>query len=333
MNICFFVCSTKLGGLEKVLIELSNKISKKHKTLVIVPRGTEYKKLFASNVILYEYHSKDSRYNLFLYLELLKRINKFKADIVHTHAVKASNIFFKINYLLKNIVHIGTKHNPRKGKIFSKIKYVTAVSDDVSKSIKNNKSKIIYNGVTPIEIKEVKNNKIFTINAIGRLDKIKGFDKLISEVAKTKSNFVLNIVGDGEEYQSLNDLIIKLKLEEKVKLVGFKTDIPQLLANSDLVIMTSLSEGFSLVMVESLFYSKLFVSTRVSGCKDILSDKLLINDFDIAEKIDDIINNYELYTNEYSNIKKKYKEKFLLSNIVNEYLEYYEEVIESERKC
>ena len=77
------------------------------------------------------------------------------------------------------LIHVATKHNARKGKIFNKIKYVTAVSDDVAKSIQNDNVEIIYNGIEPLNIESsLCENKVFTISAIGRLDKIKGFDIL-----------------------------------------------------------------------------------------------------------------------------------------------------------
>lgn len=71
--------------------------------------------------------------------------------------------------LLQNII-------ARKGKIFNKIKYVTAVSNDSAKTIKKMiMLKIIYNGIQALEIKDnTQKMKFSTITAIGRLDKIKG---------------------------------------------------------------------------------------------------------------------------------------------------------------
>ena len=87
--------------------------------------------------------------------------------------------------------------------------------------IKNDNVKIIYNGIQTLEIKNnTQRNEIFTITAIGRLDKIKGFDTLIKEFSKIKNSAILQIVGDGEEYNNLNSLIKELSLENKVSLLG-----------------------------------------------------------------------------------------------------------------
>ena len=332
MNICYFTCSTKYGGLEKVTVDISNSISLHNNVIVLVPNGCQYKDKFSQNITLIEYKSLDRRLNPFLYLEIYFILKKYKIDLVHTHASKATQIFYYLNKFMK-IIHIATKHNARKGKIFNKIKYVTAVSNDAAKTIKNDKVKIIYNGIQALEIKNNKpKNEVFTITAIGRLDKIKGFDILIKEFLKIKNSAILQIVGEGEEYNNLNSLIKELSLENKVSLLGFRKDIPEIINSSDLVVMPSLSEGFSIVMIESIFYAKVFISRKVSGCKDILTSKLLIEDFNIALKIDEVINNYEEYTNEFSQIRSKYKDKFTLENISKEYYSYYLNILEIERR-
>ena len=332
MNICYFTCSTKYGGLEKVTVDISNSISLNNNVIVLVPNGCQYKDKFSQNITLIEYKSLDRRLNPFLYLEIYFILKKYKIDLVHTHASKATQIFYYLNKFMK-LIHVATKHNARKGKIFNKIKYVTAVSNDSAKTIKNDNVKVIYNGIQVLEIKDnTQKNEVFTITAIGRLDKIKGFDTLIKEFSKIKNSAILQIVGEGEEYNNLNSLIKELSLENKVSLLGFRKDIPTIINSSDLVVMSSLSEGFSIVMIESIFYAKVFISTKVSGCKDVLSSKLLIEDFNIASKIDEVIDNYQEFMCEFSELRNKYKDKFTLENISKEYLDYYSYILEIERR-
>lgn len=332
MNICYFTCSTKYGGLEKVTVDISNSISLNNNVIVLVPNGCQYKDKFSQNINLIEYKSLDRRLNPFLYLEVYFILKKYKIDLVHTHASKATQIFYYLNKFMK-LIHVATKHNARKGKIFNKIKYVTTVSNDAAKTIKNDNVKIIYNGIQALEIKDnAQKNEVFTITAIGRLDKIKGFDILIKEFSKIKNSAILQIIGEGEEYNNLNNLIKELSLENKVNLLGFRKDIPTIINNSDLVVMSSLSEGFSIVMIESIFYAKVFISTKVSGCKDVLSSKLLIEDFNIASKIDEVIDNYQEFMCEFLELRNKYKDKFTLENISKEYFEYYLNILELERR-
>lgn len=333
LNICHFIASKGLGRGE-FYIDLVNEIVENTEgiTTILIPVGSKYLNRINNKINVIEYKSKDSRTNPLLYIELYNIFRKNNFDIVHTHFAKSTEIFFRLNKIL-NIIHIATKHNPRKGKIFNKIKYVTAVSDDVAKSILKDNVKIIYNGIKPVLLEESKKNEIFTIRAIGRLDKIKGFDKLIKDFSNIKKECKLEIVGYGEEYSELKKLVKDLKLEDKVNLLGFREDIPSLIKSSDMVVMSSISEGFSIVMIESIFYAKLFISTKVSGCRDLLPQSLLIENFEISKKITEIMENIDYYYKEFGKVKIKYQQELLLKNVVVKYLDYYEKVIKIENSC
>jgi len=325
MKICHFISSKGIGRGE-FYVDLVNELSKSQDIYLLIPKNAKFLHRVTSTINIIEYTSIDSRNNPFLYIELFKIFKKYTFDIVHTHFAKSSEIFFRLNKILKTL-HVATKHNPRKGSIFNKLTNVTAVSDDVAQSIKGY-STIIYNGINPIELKNIHKNDVFTVVAIGRLDKIKGFDTLIKESVKIKNEFKLNVVGDGDEKENLQNIIDNLKLNDKVELLGFKENIPEIINNADLVIMTSISEGFSIVMLESLFYAKVFISTRVSGCKDILTDDLLIsNSEEISKKIDDVIKNYQTYQNSFSKIQNLNRKKFILKNIALEYISYYKDYV------
>jgi hypothetical protein len=83
-----------------------------------------------------------------LYLELLWFFIRKKPHIIHTHSAKATELVYIIRYFI-SALHVATKHNARKGRIFNKIRHVTAVSQEVQKSISPTLATIIYNGITP----------------------------------------------------------------------------------------------------------------------------------------------------------------------------------------
>ena len=324
MKIMHFISSRGMGRGE-VYIDLVNELSKNITITLLIPKNALYKKRIHSSIEIIEYHAYNSRNNPLLLLELWWKIKKNKPDMVHTHFVKASKIFKLLNNLLK-IPHIATKHNPRKGKVFNTLPHVIAVSKGVKESIKNNNVDIIYNGVNPIETLAQKKNKIFTLLAVGRLDKIKGYDILINECSKLNFPFQLHIVGDGEERDHLEKLIKKLNLDEQIKLLGFREEIPQLMRNADVVVMSSHSEGFSLVMVESLFYANLFISTKVSGAIEILDDEFLYEHKSFSEKISNIYKNYNNYVDKYTHLKESKKNYLLLSEISQKHIDLYKKL-------
>lgn len=331
MKICHFISSRGLGQGE-FYIDLVNELCKmEHEISLLIPKNSKYIHRIDPRILVIEYHSKDTRNNPFLLIEVYQKIKQLAPDIVHTHFAKSSEIFYLINKILK-IPHIATKHNPRKGKIFNKLQHVTAVAKDVAKSI-SVPSKIIHNGLSPVQVTPTyRTNEKFTITAIGRLDKIKGFDILIKEMKKVKYDCILNIIGDGDEYQNLQNIIHEYNLEDRVNLLGFIKEIPSVMANSDLVLMSSHSEGFSLVLIESIFYANVFISTKVSGCKDVLSNDLLIDSFEIADKVNNVIENYDTFYHSFKKIKESNQDRFLLNTVAKQYIQYYRSVLTQTRK-
>lgn len=328
MKVCHFISSIGLGRGE-FYIDLVNELSQHAKLYLLIPQNAKFLHRINSRITVIEYQAKDTRLNPFLLIEIYKHLKTIQPDIVHTHFAKATEIFYWINKIL-GFKHIATKHNPRKGKIFNKIAYVTAVSKKVAQSIQNENVKVIYNGLIPLNIQpQSKQNAIFTLCCVGRLDKIKGYDILIQECSKLSFDFVLNIIGDGDEKENLSKLIQELKLEDKVFLCGFREDIETIMSCSDLVVISSHSEGFSLVMVEALFYAPMLISTRVSGAIEILSNTFLIDGFHIADKINMLHTHYNDFRIEFDTLRDRTKNNFLLSHIALEYIDYYHEVLQN----
>lgn len=102
---------------------------------------------------------------------------------------------------------------------------------------------------------------------VGRLIEVKNhkFSLEIAEKLKEKHvDFTLYIIGDGPLNMALSKEIEDKSLSEEIKLLGLRTDITELMAGADFMIMPSLSEGFPVVLVES----------QVVGLPTIVSEKV-----------------------------------------------------------
>ena len=326
MKVLQFIASNGWGGAEKSFVELCNELQKSIQIEVVLFDENQIEERLDPNIKIYRLSSGSDRHNPFLYLEFLKLIRKIKPDIVHTHAAKASEIIYNLNKLVP-VKQVATKRNPRKGSIFNKIDHVIAISQDVVKSISKEDVNVIYNGLLPVSnIAKQSANPVFTLLSVGRLDKIKGFDILIKEVSKLEFPFHLNIVGEGEERKNLETLIMDLGLSEKVSLLGYREDIPSLIASADLVVISSHSEGFGRVVVETLFYGKLIISTKVGISIEILPEELLIDNFEIAKKIDTIYNNTQHYNALFTQLKETRTQEFLVENCIQKHIGFYEKI-------
>lgn len=319
MKICYFSCSSIYGGVEKIVVDSLNEISKYYECALIVPNGCRYKDKISSNVKIIEYKSYDKRYNPFLYLEVLNVIKNY--DIVHTHGAKATQIIYLLNKIFP-FIHVATKHNTRKGKIFNKIKNLISVSSEVAKTIAHS-SKVLYFGIQKNENLNFEKSKVFTILTVGRLDPIKGFDRLIEEVSKLEFDFRLNIIGEGSQKEKLEKLIIDNNLQNKVSLLGFKNNIPEYLASSHLQVISSLTEGLPLTLIEGIMNSSVIISTPVGGIVEVLDKDYLVKIEDFSTKITQIHKNYENICIDFKSKHEHLKQKFDFNDYSKSLIEYY----------
>lgn len=89
---------------------------------------------------------------------------------------------------------------------------------------------------------------------VGRLEVVKNpfFSLKLAENLKSKNiDFKLFFVGQGSLKDNIEDDIKNKKLSDCVKLLGVRSDIPELMAGADVLLMPSFHEGFPVVLVES----------------------------------------------------------------------------------
>lgn len=96
------------------------------------------------------------------------------------------------------------------------------------------------------------NNIIF----VGRLSREKGVMRLLriwKKISKKFPNYTLSIYGDGNEKIEMENFI-KAQSINNVKFMGFISDLKSIYINADLLCMTSDTEGFGMVLIESMYF-------------------------------------------------------------------------------
>lgn len=110
----------------------------------------------------------------------------------------------------------------------------------------------------------------------GRFDPIKNCRSMVNAfriVAQRHPDWILKLYGEGNEYQSLKNQISELGLENNVLLMGFTKDIMNAYRQSSISLLSSLSEGFALVIVEAMECGVPVVSYQCPyGPKDLISE-------------------------------------------------------------
>lgn len=111
--------------------------------------------------------------------------------------------------------------------------------------------------------------------AVGSLIKRKGFDLLISAFAKTgltKASWSLQIIGNGEERQQLENQIKELGLEDNITLAGQKTkdEIISMLKSAEVFALPSRMETFGVVYIEALALGLPVIATPCGGPEEFV---------------------------------------------------------------
>ena len=109
---------------------------------------------------------------------------------------------------------------------------------------------------------------------------------IFSEIKEENPEIKLVCVGDGVTFQSIKHQIKNQNLENSVFLLGFRKDIPELLAQADCFVLASKIEGVPGVILEAASQRVPTVATNVGGVPEVLVNGktgFIIDDFDKKE--------------------------------------------------
>ena len=153
-------------------------------------------------------------------------------------------------------------------------------------------------------------------------------DIIIKATSLLNFDFKLSLYGRGEQEEELRQLIDDLNLRDKVVIVGFVDNLNDYLFSSDVQIIASIFEPYGLTAIDGIYYSKVLLSTKTGICEQILDDELLFetNPESLANKLEDVYNNYKKYVDLFSKIKDT-KEDYSIEKMVKQYVEAYKSLI------
>ncbi|WP_313373403.1 glycosyltransferase family 4 protein [Chishuiella sp.] len=195
----------------------------------------------------------------------------------------------------------------------------------------------VINIANPLTINPIKaDSKIKKVLAVGRFTDQKGFDYLIdawSIVNQKMIDWKLDIYGDGELKNNLQNQINKLNLENSITLNKPRKDINKVFAEHSVFALSSRFEGFPLVLIEALSSGLAPVAFECkNGPKQMLGDSdlalFLVKPYDVNEFAEKLI---ELMSNEELRIKMseeaiRVSEKYKLENIMKIWEDTFEKL-------
>lgn len=107
---------------------------------------------------------------------------------------------------------------------------------------------------------EFQKNQMLALLALAQIDDVQ------------RRKLLLLFAGAGEDENLLRGLARALNVSERVRFLGFRKDVPSLLAGADLLLMTSWFEGMPLALLEAMIAGVPIVSTPWIGARNMLGD-------------------------------------------------------------
>ncbi|HZU37761.1 MAG TPA: GT4 family glycosyltransferase PelF [Gemmataceae bacterium] len=113
------------------------------------------------------------------------------------------------------------------------------------------------------------------IALVARLDYLKDHATAIRTMARLAPRCPrakLLLVGEGPQRPHIEEAIRALNVSTQVQLLGYRRDIPQVLAAADIFLLTSISEGIPLTVIEAMAAGLPVVATRVGGLAEVVEE-------------------------------------------------------------
>ena len=335
-------CTYKI--IDKPAFYLDSKIKVKYLTDV-KPNENEWKKTIKEkNIFKFIKESFYSVKVLYLRKRTMKAyIKNTDSKIIISSRYLFNNILSK--YSKKDVLKIGWEHNHPHGnmkyanKIAKSVKnldYLVLVSKNLQslyqERLNNSKCKCVY--IPNIVDENDKSSNLLSKNlvSVGRLSKEKGFMDLLiifNKILKKYPDYKLNIIGDGEEKEKLENYIKENNLEKNVIMHGFqnKDYINNILLDSMVYLMTSFTESFGIVIIEAMSYGIPCVAfSSAEGAEELIENGkngYLIDDRNIDEyvkKVEFLMDNVKERKKMQNNCINKANE-FLGKNVVKKWFE------------
>jgi glycosyltransferase involved in cell wall biosynthesis len=296
IRVVHLVLSLNIGGLEKVVYDLTRHADRENFPASVICLGEvgALESDFQSAGVEVEglkVHGQGALRNI---RALVRRLRQIKPDVIHTHNA-AAHIVGAIAAKLGGVpVVVNTRHgkhvvtgwrnflgNRLATRLTDRMVAVSGSTAEIALAadrIPQSRLAIIRNGVD-LELYRQSGGapRARTGTAIhaARLDNATKDQptllRAVRLVVDREPGFTIDIVGDGADRQALEALCDELQLRSHVRFLGFRSDVHALLPQADLFVLSSVTEGLPMTLLEASAAGLAIVSTDVGGISELVS--------------------------------------------------------------
>ena len=365
MRILQVITSLDMGGAETLVVNLIPRLQALGNTVDLcifngkeTPLNQRLRKESPQTKI---YALGHGVYNPLYILKLIKIMRNY--DIVHTHN-SSPQLFVAIASLFNSPKLVSTEHNtsnrkrnwkwyrPIESWMYSRYNHVICISKIAEEKLReymggkwlvesSNRYKsitTINNGIDVNTISEAEPCKELldlkesrkSILMVAGFRKQKNQDTIIRALTLLdKEKYEIWFAGIGERMEEVKQLALSLGVCERVRFLGLRTDIPNVLRAADVIVMSSHWEGLSLSNVEGMSAHKPFIASDVNGLKEVTKGYGILFPHEdekvLAEEINRLASD-EVYYNEIAERCYNRALEFDISNTVSGYADVYKSI-------
>ncbi len=297
IRIFYIITELDIGGAESMLFELVQCIDKNKFTPEVgclKGEGVVGKKLEACGIKVKYFHI-EKPWHIYKLANVISFLRQGHFNILHSylfHANIVGRICGKLSGIPIILSSIRVCEQERRYHLWMDriTNWMVNLEICVSKKVKNftiekanipeHKLEVIENGIPYSFLDAItscrnKKSHSLVVGTVARLSEQKGIKYLLyaaKRVTEQFSDITFTIVGKGPLASQLKELSIKLGISSKVKFLGFRNDIPELLSVIDIFVLPSLWEGMPNVVLEAMSAGKPVIATDTGGSKDIIDN-------------------------------------------------------------
>jgi L-malate glycosyltransferase len=299
MNIMIFDATPHWSGGANRIFLYSKELKKRGHSVTVccLPESGLASRISEENIPVYTLKPK-SDINLLIVPKIVRLIKENNIEVIDICSPKfywvsslAARVTKRTVILTRNVPYRknGVKKQINRVLYLTLVDHIIAISDKIKReliedySLPEKKITVVYDGIELQRFKQKKTENIgitphhYVAAVISRLDENKGlecFINAIAEITKKITSIHFIIVGTGSIETRLKELTKKLNVSKSVTFMGFRKDIPEILAGVDITIVPSPQEGMSMSALESMASGVPVVVTRGCGLVDIIVNNI-----------------------------------------------------------
>ena len=157
----------------------------------------------------------------------------------------------------------------------------------------------------------------------------------MEQLIKESDKYRLILVGDGNKKQEYEQYIIEHNLQEYIKILGRREDVPQILKLTNIYVASSLREGLPVNIMEAMYMGLPVIATDNRGHRELVENEIngfiVKNQKELKERIEKTLKDKAIL-GKMSYQAKKRAEKYMLKKILNEMKMIYMYNVKMEEK-